>query len=249
MKVLLISGHGAGDCGATATISGTTYKEAEETIKVVNSIYDSLKRYASVEVYPTERNAFADLKAGSLKADFSKYDYVLEIHFNACVNDLVGDGKTTGTEIYIPSGGNGNLATAIVNNIAALGLKNRGLKSYDWSVIAKAKAAGAGAALAEICFIDDKDDMKVYTNKKRDIAEAITRAFVNTYKLKSNEEGEEEVKTEKIKIIVDGAEKTVEAVNIDGFNYIKARDAGEAMGYNVTYNSSKKAAEFSRQSL
>lgn len=249
MKVLLISGHGAGDCGATATIGGVTYKEAEETIKVVNSIYDSLKKYASVDIYPTERNAFADLKAGNLKASFSKYDYVLEIHFNACVNDLVGDGKTTGTEIYISSGGNGNLATAIVNNIAALGLKNRGLKPYDWSVIAKAKAAGTSAALAEICFIDDKDDMKVYTNKKNEIAEAITRAFVNTYKLKSNEEGEEEVKPEKIKIIVEGTEKTVEGVNIGGHIFIAARDGGAALGYDVSYNSAKKAAEFSRKCL
>lgn len=253
MKILLISGHGAGDSGATAKIGGVTYKEAEETIKVVKNVYEYLKAYASIDIYPTERNAFKDYKAGKLAADFSKYDFVLEIHFNACVNDLTGNGSTTGTEIYTPTGGSTAAAKAILNNIAALGLKNRGAKVYDYSVIAKAKRSGASAALAEVCFIDDKDDMQIYLNKNKEIAAAIAKGIISAYGLKSTaaaaKQEAEKVDIKKIDIKVNGKATKVEAVNIDGYNYIKAADIGPALGYKVSYDDKAKAAIFDGKSL
>ena len=92
MKILLISGHGAGDSGACATIKGVKYKEATETITMVKLIEKELKKYAEVDLYPTDRNAFMDYKNGCLKVNFSKYDYVLQIHFDSCIIDVTGDG-------------------------------------------------------------------------------------------------------------------------------------------------------------
>ena len=45
MKILLISGHGAGDSGACAKKKGKTYKEAEETIVMVKKIKEQLSNY------------------------------------------------------------------------------------------------------------------------------------------------------------------------------------------------------------
>lgn len=89
MKILLISGHGAGDSGAVSQFG----READETIYMVKEIQKTLSQYAQVDLYPTDRNAYSDAKAGKLAVNFGNYGYVLEVHFNACVNDTKGDGK------------------------------------------------------------------------------------------------------------------------------------------------------------
>ena len=186
MRILLISGHGAGDSGACATIKGVRYKEAEETIVMVKKIKEQLSNYnVTVDLYPTDRNAYEDAKKGCLKVDFSKYDYVLEIHFNACVNDLNGNGKTTGTEAFITTSDKTNSAEKnMLSCLSALGLNNRGVKSHNWTVINRAKTKGADSCLLEVCFIDDADDMEIYTNNKDSVAKAIALGVVKTYSLK-----------------------------------------------------------------
>lgn len=187
MKILLISGHGAGDSGACAKINGVTYRECDETIKMVNLIYILLSKYAHVDCYPTNRNAFQDVKNGCVQVNFANYDYVLEVHFNACVKDLKGNGFTTGTEIYVTKA-DGTTATeqAIVNAIAALGFKNRGVKRANYSVINKAFKASSQSALVEICLIDDADDMKIYTGNRERIAQAIVNALISNFRLSAN---------------------------------------------------------------
>ena len=186
MKILLISGHGAGDSGACAKIKGKTYKEAEETIVMVKKIKEQLAPYnVTVDIYPTDRNAYDDAKKGCLKVDFSKYNYVLEIHFNACVNDLKGNGKTTGTEAFITTSDKTNSAEKnMLSCLSALGLNNRGVKSHNWTVINRAKTKGSDSCLLEVCFIDDADDMAIYTKNKDNIAKAIALGIVKTYLLK-----------------------------------------------------------------
>ena len=186
MKILLISGHGAGDSGACAKIKGKTYKEAEETIVMVKKIKEQLSKYnVTVDLYPTDRNAYEDAKKGCLKVDFSKYNYVLEIHFNACVNDLKGNGKTTGTEAFITTSDKTNKAEKnMLSCLSALGLNNRGVKSHNWTVINRAKTKGADSCLLEVCFIDDADDMAIYTKNKDNVAKAIALGVVKTYSLK-----------------------------------------------------------------
>lgn len=186
MKILLISGHGAGDPGATSQFG----READETIYMVEEIKKTLSKYAEVDLYPTDRNAYSDIKAGKLKVNFANYNYVLEVHFNACVNDTNGDGKTTGTEIYVTTAEKTvGVETKIVQAIAAFGLKNRGVKRTNFTVIYRAKAAGVSSALLETCFIDDKDDMTIYSTKKAQIAAAIANAIASQFGLKASGSG------------------------------------------------------------
>ena len=125
MKILLISGHGAGDSGAVSQFG----READETIYMVKEIQKTLSQYVQVDLYPTDRNAYSDAKAGKLAVNFGNYGYVLEVHFNACVNDTKGDGKTTGTEIFVTKAEKTvGVETKIVQAIAAFGLKNRGVE-------------------------------------------------------------------------------------------------------------------------
>lgn len=176
MKILLIAGHGAGDSGAV----GCGYKEADLTREMAKLIKPRLEKYATVAIADTSVNWFN--ARGSLP--LSGVDYVLELHLNACVNDQKGNGITTGTEIFVTTREAGTgVEENIVKNISALGLKNRGVKRKNFSVINYIKNRGISSALLELCFIDDADDMKIYSTKKNEIAEAITNGIVEGYGL------------------------------------------------------------------
>lgn len=205
MKILLISGHGAGDPGTVSQFG----KEADETIYMVEEIKKTLSAYAQVDLYPTERNAYKDAKAGKLAVDFGNYGYVLEVHFNSGAADLKGNGRTTGTEIFVTTAEKTvGVETKIIQSIAALGFKSRGVKRTNFTVIYRAKAAGVSSALLEVCFIDDKDDMSVYAAKKAQIAAAVANAIAVQFGLKKGNQAApvaKEIKAGSIVTIKSGA--------------------------------------------
>ena len=178
MKILLIAGHGDGDCGAI----GCGYQEANLTREVVSLLKAELDSYAEISIADTNKNWFDYLKTRWF--DFKPYDYVLEVHFNACVNDTTGNGRTTGTEIYVTTSEKSHsVEEKIVKGISDIGLTNRGVKRKNWSVIQKIKTQGVSSALLEVCFIDDLDDMKLYQNKKSEIIKAIANGIIEGFSL------------------------------------------------------------------
>lgn len=175
MKILLISGHGAGDPGALGTFQGKQYKEADLTREVTAALAKELKPYADVTIYDASHNAYTDYKRGSLRttANFPAFDYVLEIHFNAFQADS-GDGRNKGTEIFVlPNRSDTSVEKRIVDALAKTGLTNRGVKKQSFGVISTAERAGVRASLLEVCFVDDADDMRIYKAKSAEIVKAI----------------------------------------------------------------------------
>ena len=185
MKILLIAGHGGMDNGACAF----GRREADLARELVPKIKNALHNYAcEVDIYDPSRSAYHDLIALGYAYPFKRFDYVLEVHFNAYRLDR-GNGKTTGTEIYVtPTERITTAEQAIVRRIAALGLTNRGVKREKLAVIMRAKAQGVSAALLEVCFMDDADDMAVYLSKKQQIAQAVADGIAEGYQLKKKEE-------------------------------------------------------------
>jgi len=97
------------------------------------------------------------------KCNSNKVDLDVSIHFNSGANDKPGNGASTGTEVYVYSKNAGatGYATAVVNAIAKLGFKNRGVKvNPSLRVLKETKAP---AILIECCFVDDADDVKLYS--------------------------------------------------------------------------------------
>lgn len=91
------------------------------------------------------------------------------------------------TEIYVTTAEKTvGVETKIVQAIAAFGLKNRGVKRTNFTVIYRAKAAGVSSALLETCFIDDKDDMNIYSSKKVQIAAAVANAIASQFGIKES---------------------------------------------------------------
>ena len=182
MKILLIAGHGEGDPGAC----GCGYKEADLTREVAAALLPKLSQYAEVDLFDTNKNMYTYLKNGG-KCDFSKYNYVFEIHFNAAAADTTGNGITTGTEILIhPTESGATVEEAIVKNIASLGFKNRGVKRRSdlQNMNVCKKTFGVSYALLEVCFIDDRDDIDLYQNKKAEIMDAIVNGIISGFGIK-----------------------------------------------------------------
>lgn len=99
------------------------------------------------------------------KCNAHKAELDVSIHFNSAANDLKGDGKTTGTEVYIysPTAGAKEYAERTVNAIASLGFRNRGVKNNTSLRVLRETAAPA--MLIECCFVDDADDAKLYSSQ------------------------------------------------------------------------------------
>lgn len=182
MKILIVCGHGDGDPGACAC----NYRESDLTREQGMALQKSLLQYAEVDLYDRSLNLYKVLKSGT-PFNFKNYDYVIELHFNAGVNNQNGNGKTTGTEILVHDSEKGtSVEEAMLNNICALGFKNRGVKKRSNLLnmnICKGKQ-GVSYALIETCFIDDLDDVLLYFAKKDEIVEAITNGIVSGFGLK-----------------------------------------------------------------
>lgn len=104
-------------------------------------------------------------------------DLNVSVHLNACIKDFIGDGETTGTEVYAYSKTSDGYpyAEKVVNAIAELGFRNRGVKiKSSFYFLGKTKAP---AILVECCFVDDKDDVELYNATS--MAKAIVKGIVD----------------------------------------------------------------------
>ena len=190
----MIIGIDEGHClsGANTGSQGCGKKEELLTREVGKELTALLKQEGHSVISCTVDKASSNNDSLSLrvkKANNQKLDYFISVHFNACVNDQKGDGKTTGTEVFTYGGSKSKLyphANRIVNNFSKLGLKSRGVK--DGSNLYVIKNTKAPAMLVECCFIDDRDDMNLYDAKKfaKCIAEGLLDKTLSTSTTPSN---------------------------------------------------------------
>ena len=173
MKILLIAGHGGTPYDPGAVANG--YTEAVETRRLMFAVAEQLRSHDFVVViYDQSKDAYKVVRQGG-SLPLSGVDYALEFHLNAAAKDYAGDGRTTGTEIWIhTSEKSDGVEQAILRRMAALGFRNRGVKrSGGFAVQRHCIRRGVSHALIETCFVDDKDDMTLYKARFNDIARAI----------------------------------------------------------------------------
>ncbi len=195
MKILLIAGHGGTpyDSGAV----GCGYTEAVETRRMADALAPLLKaRGFEVAMYDQSKDAYKVVTQGG-SLPLSGIGYVMELHLNSAANDPKGDGRTTGTEIYVHENEKGvTVEQAILRRVCALGFRSRGVKrSTGLAVLKHVKARGVSHALIETCFIDDKDDMALYGRQfdaiARAIADGVAEGFgMEVPAVETKEEGE-----------------------------------------------------------
>lgn len=176
MKILLISGHGAGDSGAV----GCGYKEADLTRTATSLLQKYLKKDgATVTRYPVGRNAYEDNKLGRMQKSFIDYGLVVEIHFNSY------NKKAYGCEVLYKPASMKVLAAKVSAAIASFGFLNRGAKQRtDLMNMNTCARFGVPYILIETAFIDNNNDMKLYHKKIDDIWAKVAGVIKNYYGIK-----------------------------------------------------------------
>lgn len=191
-SILIIAGHGQGDVGAIGKYGSTTYYEYKLTREFATLIHTKLNALGSnlsITMYDQNYDCYS-VVAGHKKGpepEFTKYDYVLEVHFNATAEsskDSKGDGKYKGIGMYVNSS---KKKTTIDKNIVASVAKATGFKVWGGGTgimtssgllnARTCQAKGVSYGLLETAFIDDKDDITFYRKHKDEMAQAVASAI------------------------------------------------------------------------
>jgi N-acetylmuramoyl-L-alanine amidase len=177
-KIFISAGHGGNDTGATFE----SYFERDLTISFRNALVKELSLLGiSAETDP-DSNALVKTLA-YIKGKFGAKDILVDIHFNS--------GGGTGTEVIVP-----NINTPFEKQLAqriadvintVTGLKKRGggvkpesetdRKTLGWM------RPNSENILLELCFIDNKTDMAVYTLNKFRLAKEIAKILSDFSKI------------------------------------------------------------------
>ena len=176
MQISISAGHnpdGKIACGAVGLI-----RESTEARKIKDKVIQMLKSQGHTVYDDTVDNGTSQndvLKKIVDKVNSHEdIDVAISIHFNAGANKIL-DKKTTGTEVFIYNTASKvkDMAQKIVNSIAALGYKNRGVKfSTSLYFLKKTKCP---SLLIEAAFVDDPDDVALYNADK--MAQAIVKGI------------------------------------------------------------------------
>ena len=142
--------------------------EVTEDRKVKNALIELLDD-AGHTVYDctddSGRTSGANLANIVAKCNKHSVDLDVSIHLNSGRGDTKGDGSTGGVEVFCYDSRTKNVAEKITDAIAEeFGYHNRGVKySTGLYVLRNTKSK---AILIECCFVDDKDDAKVWNAEK-----------------------------------------------------------------------------------
>lgn len=147
------------------------FSETEEDRKVKDAVISKLRQLGNTVYDCTDNDGVTqsqNLTNIVRNCNAHNVDLDISIHFNA------SDGNGHGTEVYLY--GNGKHREAgerIVEEIAKLGFRNRGVK--DGSRLYVVTNTNALALLIECCFCDNAEDAKLYNAES--MANAIVRGI------------------------------------------------------------------------
>lgn len=206
LVVVIDAGHGGSDYGAVAN----KLQEKTITLKIARYCKAELEKYEGVKVYLTRTDdSYLGLDKRIKDATELGADVFVSMHINSDI------GKTAyGAEVYYPNsnyrpaiGKEGQkLAGAVLRNLTALGLYDRGTKTLNsmsgttypdgsqsdyYAVIRGAKQAGYPGVIIEHGFLSSLSDAKAYLSsdaslKKLGIADA--KGIAACYGLKKSDE-------------------------------------------------------------
>ena len=159
MTICVRGGHNYYSTGASALIN-----EVTEDRQVKDSLIKNLIAlgYDVLDVTPGDMDTDNDLVYGVSKANTWGADLFISIHFNKAYDVYEGP---LGTETYIYSKNDNitldnEIALRIVNSIASLGFKNRGVKENKQ--LYELKATSMASIICEVCFAESVKDVELY---------------------------------------------------------------------------------------
>ena len=137
--------------------------ETTEDRKVKDSVIKYLKQlgHTVLDVTPGNMDVNSDLAYGVNKANNWGADLFISIHFNKAYNSYT-DAIGTETCVYSTTDNcnDEEYAQRIVNAIAGLGFKNRGVKTSE--ELYELKSTTMPSLIVKVCFVEAIEDVALY---------------------------------------------------------------------------------------
>jgi len=170
-RIYSSAGHHLGDPGAIG-IDGR--KESTECIIFRDLVNAELHRIGISPVSDDDRETLGQYLG---RISPNEKDVVVEVHFNAF------NGKASGVEVLISDNAS-HASSALAGEIAGgfakiMGITNRGVKKESQSArgrLALMRERGT-VCLIEICFIDNRSDMRAYDNNRDSLARFLAQVI------------------------------------------------------------------------
>ena len=176
MKILVMAGHTASGnkgCGAVSYIN-----ESDETRKVAPKVVEYLNKmgveatYVKLDKAASSSYLYEQVKLANSKGSF---DCMVQIHFNAGSSDP--NRNTTGTETYYRTSKGKPFSDRVNAKLATL-FRDRGSRN-DRPDLYWLKNTNHPAILIEVCFVDDKDDIRIYQENFDTVCKLIAEGLAN----------------------------------------------------------------------
>lgn len=179
MRINVHCGHNAAGkvaCGAVSILNESREnrkvgKEVIRLLRIDNTVYDCTVDNAE--------DVNKNLQQIVAKCNAHEVDLDVSIHFNSGAKNKKGNGKVTGTEVWVTEnkGIKRVVGENICNNMKRLGFTNRGIKKTSGLYVLN--HTKAKAILIEVCFVDDLDDARLYRKVGyKAVARAIAEGIV-----------------------------------------------------------------------
>lgn len=166
MRINIHAGHNPDGMAASGAVG--LIRESTEARAVKDKLIEKLTAMGHTARDCTCNNGASQqdvLEKIVVACNAQKADLDISIHFNSDeeVEIQDQDGVTTGTEVLVYSQSSASLpyAQRVADSIAALGFRNRGVKERPGLYVLRHTAAPA--MLIECCFVDDPEDVALYS--------------------------------------------------------------------------------------
>lgn len=157
MRFNVNMGHtlSGGDTGASSKINGVNYVEQLMTRELGNLLVEELKsRGHSVNISKCD---YATTLSQSLNEQVNKCN-AFPADLNICLHFNASNGNGNGSEIFTYKGNVEPTAVRVLENLAQLGLKNRGIKQSELALI---NNTNANTIYIEVLFLDSQKDIDI----------------------------------------------------------------------------------------
>jgi N-acetylmuramoyl-L-alanine amidase len=179
-QLFIIAGHSTAiDPGATSTINGVNYKEADLAVEFRDLLIEECKTIGLNPITDSKTNALKQTLEWLKSKVFQPTDIMVDIHWNA------GPPAANGTEVIIPDNASQkerNLAKDVYAVLSKYWKPRRILKESE----TPRKRLGIfrpnmEQILIEMCFISNAADMNTYQKVKRSLAKEIAQVLYKHY--------------------------------------------------------------------
>ena len=216
MKIAVDMGHCPKSTGASGYLN-----ERTEDRRIGKALIKELQArgHEVVDVTPAD-SAGESLSGRARRANAAGADFFVSIHLNA--------GGGTGTEVYTTSNSGAKDEAAATSKAVAevLGLKNRGHKTANFTVLVKTSMP---AMLVEVCFVDTAKDAEAYQRTTPEkIAAAIAYGIVGGNKAPATKEASKPVATDGYIVRIKASVLNVRAGAGTNFPVVTTVKKGEA---------------------